>query len=83
MGVPWDTPTPPNPTQPNHTLPYPVGRAIKGIIGYFVIGSNPSKNHKNDFIPMFLKGQMYYEAYIQWKYLGTPRGKGGGVIKEF
>ena len=63
---------------PHPTLPYPVGRAIKEIIGYFVIGSNPSKNHKNDFIPMFLKGQMYYEAYIQWKYLGTPRGKGGG-----
>ena len=68
---------------PHPTLPYPVGRAIKEIIGYFVIGSNPSKNHKNDFIPMFLKGQMYYEAYIQWKYLGTPRGNGGGVIKEF
>ena len=32
---------------------------------------------------MFLKGQMYYEAYIQWKYLVTPRGKGGGVINEF
>ena len=68
---------------PHPTLPYPVGRAIKEIIGYFVIGSNPSKNHKNDFIPMFLKGQMYYEAYIQWKYLVTPRGKGGGVINEF
>ena len=66
-----------------HPPPYPVGRAIKEIIGYFVIGSNPSKNYKNDFIPMFLKGQMYYEAYIQWKYLGTPRGKGGGVINEF
>ena len=47
----------PHPTQPNHTLPYPVGRAIKEIIGYFVIGS--SKNHKNDFLAMFLKGQMY------------------------
>ena len=69
--------------QTHPTLPYPVGRAIKEIIGYLVIGSNPSKNHKNDFIPMFLKGQMYYEAYIQWKYLGTPRGKGRGGIKEF
>ena len=42
---------------PHPTLPYPVGRAIKEIIGYFVIGS--SKNHKNDFLAMFLKGQMY------------------------
>ena len=66
----------PHPTPHYPTLP--CRRAIKEIIGYFVIGSNPSKNYKNDFIPMFLKGQMYYEAYIQWKYLGTPRGKGGG-----
>ena len=57
------------------TPPPPVGKAIKEIIGYFVIGSNPSKNHtyrlkRSDILAD--KPDTLHETYTRWGYLETP-----------